>query len=187
MRRVIKVGGSLLSSPNLPDSLTRWIERQGVAENLVVVGGGELVDAIRKLDQIRPSDPVKTHWRCIELMEMTRSIFADWFDWDSIITSRQLETVMANEFSSERPTVVAVKAFYDAATKSTVPMDWCTTSDTIAAILALTVEADELVLLKRCELDPRQSIAGLAASGIVDQAIQHLADQVPSIRVEQLK
>ncbi len=105
MRRVIKVGGSLLSSPNLPDSLTRWIERQGVAENLVVVGGGELVDAIRKLDQIRPSDPVKTHWRCIELMEMTRSIFADWFDWDSIITSRQLETVMANEFSSERPTV----------------------------------------------------------------------------------
>jgi aspartokinase-like uncharacterized kinase len=186
MRRVIKVGGSLLSRPNLPDSLNGWIARQSVAQNLVIVGGGELVDAIRRLDQVRPGDPVVTHWRCVELMETSRMIFASWFDWESLSTREELCRRLKTGFSSDQPTLVAVRSFYDRNTECDAPLDWRTTSDTIAAILAVTVGAQELVLLKSCVIDPQQNIEALAANDVVDGTISRFANRIPLIRVEQL-
>ena len=186
MRRVIKVGGSLLAAPQLPCSLTRWLADQGTAENLVLVGGGDLVDAVRRLDRIRPGDPVDTHWLCIELMETTRRIFANWFDWKSLTSPEGLLQQVRSGFPSEHPTVVSVQAFYDRDTDIQVPLDWRTTSDTIAAILAITVNADELVLLKSCEIDRGHDLPALSDAGIIDDAMSMLADKIPSIRVEQL-
>jgi len=152
----------------------------------VVIGGGELIDAIRRLDQVRPGDPVDTHWLCIELMEITRRVFANWFDWRPLTSHEELREQMQVGFCSERPTVVAVTSFYDRDTDIRVPWDWRTTSDTIAAILAVTVNADELVLLKSCEVDSRLDIVALSQAGIVDAALSSLADRIPSVRVEQL-
>jgi aspartokinase-like uncharacterized kinase len=186
MRRVIKVGGSLLVSPNLPCSLSGWLANQDAAENLVLVGGGELVDAIRKLDRIRPGDPVDTHWLCVELMETTRRLFADWFNWRSLTSREELLKQMKAGFPSDHPTIVAVRAFYDRDTEIQVPLNWQTTSDTIAAMLAVTVNAEELVLLKSCEIDRSRDLSALCEAGIIDSGMSTLADKIPSIRVEQL-
>lgn len=166
MRRVIKVGGSLLSRPNLPDSLTRWFARQSKAENLVIVGGGELVESIRRLDQLRPSEPVDTHWLCVDLLESTRKIFANWFEWESLTSGRDLRERIRTGFSVDQPTLVAVPSFYHGSTDFDAPLDWRTTSDTIAALLALTAAADELVLLKNCDVDPNSSIAELVVGNV---------------------
>ena len=50
-----------------------------------------------------------------------------------------------------------------------LPESWDLTSDSIAAYLALVFEADELVLLKSTLPQPRDSVAALAAAGLVDR------------------
>lgn len=187
MRRVIKIGGSLLLRPDLPHVLLQWFGNQREAENLVVVGGGELIDAIRKLDQLRPGDPTETHWRCVELMETTRQIVSIWFDWDSVLTSEEMNDRLTTRFSLDRPTLVAVKSFYDRNAHCDAPTDWRTTSDTIAAILATKVKAEELVLLKSCTVDQNASIVLLTELGIIDAAMPAFAAKLNSVRVEQLK
>ena len=71
MRRVVKVGGSLLTRTDLQSKLTEWLDRQGKAQHLLVIGGGELIDAIRRLDRIRPADSSDVHWQCIDLLDVT--------------------------------------------------------------------------------------------------------------------
>ena len=49
--RVIKLGGSLLEDPHLRSRFAIWLARQIPANNVVVVGGGGLVDALRAIDR----------------------------------------------------------------------------------------------------------------------------------------
>jgi aspartokinase-like uncharacterized kinase len=187
MRRVIKVGGSLLTRPDLQPALGGWMEQQSVAENLVIVGGGELIDEVRRSDQIRPGDPAEVHWRCIDLLETTRNTVASQMDWNSVLTTDELSVRIEQGFSNDQPTLVAVKSFFDRDSQINVPLDWRTTSDTIAAILAIKVEAEELVLLKSCALDPSNDILSLAKRGIVDEAFPTIAGEILSVRVERLE
>jgi aspartokinase-like uncharacterized kinase len=190
MRRVIKVGGSLLLRDDLLEVLPRWISRQSNAETLVVVGGGELIDAIRHLDEVRCGDPVETHWMCVDLLEPIYRIFSQWFDWPCIATPEALQWGIESGFSVDSPTLVAVSAFYDraCATDHTLdmPLDWRTTTDSIAALLAHRIDAEELVLLKSCDVEPTASLEQLARSGVVDEALPRVPLQATKIRVEKL-
>ncbi len=112
MRRVVKVGGSLLGREDLTIALPRWLERQAECETLMLTGGGGLVDAIRDLDAIRPGDPVRTHWICVELLDVTFRLMSNWFDWPTVNTSAQLQQGLIEGFGIDRPTLVAVDAFY---------------------------------------------------------------------------
>lgn len=189
MRRVVKVGGSLLARPDLNRVLTQWLDRQAMAETLVVVGGGGLVDAIRELDANRPGDPVETHWLCVDLLGMTFRLMSTWFPWPIITTREQLQHGLSRGFSDHSPTLVAVHSFYrrdqDDENK-TLPQNWQTTSDAIAALLALRVDADELVILKSCEIAPSLRIDELTARGILDEAMPAIAPSIRKIRVESL-
>jgi aspartokinase-like uncharacterized kinase len=186
MRRVVKLGGSLLLRPELLADIHGWLALQSQAENLVIVGGGELVDAVRRLDEIRPADPIDTHWQCVDLLQTTFEIAAAWFDWNLIRSAAELDSALQSGLSSQRPTLVAVKSFYDRSSSIQVPLGWETTSDTIAAILAAVVRADELVLLKSCVVEPDFDLAQLAHAGIVDTALLRMQTEQLSIRVEQL-
>ena len=190
MRRVVKVGGSLLLRDDLPAALPRWLATQSEAETLIVVGGGELIDAVRRLDQIRSGDSIEIHWLCVELLETTRQLFAQWFDWPSVCTADELDAASESGFSRQLPTLVAVKAFYGRRLvghqRVAMPLDWRTTTDAIAALLAMRTRADELVLLKSCDVDPRASIEQLAIDRVVDEALPMVASQVKRVLVEKL-
>lgn len=186
MRRVVKVGGSLLSRPNLPSDLDRWLVQQTSAETAVIVGGGARVDAVRRSDQLAPGNQIDIHWKCVDLLEQTRNHMATLIDWDTVSTSEELDRCIDVGFPSDRPTLVSVCSFYDRRTRVDVPLDWRTTSDTIAAILAIRAKADELVLLKSCEVDPCADIQSLADRGIVDEALPQVGQDIALIRVERL-
>lgn len=187
MRRVLKVGGSLLLRQDLQPALVEWLDRQSPAETLVIVGGGEVVDAIRRLDRIRPGNPVDIHWLCVDLLETTFSVFASWFDWDCIESPDSLRSRLLAGFSTQHPTLVAVNAFYDRGNANAeIPQDWRTTSDTLAALLALRTAADEIVLLKSCPVDPSASIQQLADLGIIDETLSLIESTIPPLRVESL-
>lgn len=189
MRRVVKVGGSLLGKPDLPDAITRWYSRQPQAETLMIVGGGGLVEAMRQLDRVRHVDPADMHWMCVDLLETTYWLLAACFDCPRITTAEAIAHAEQHGFAADTPTLVSVSSFYSRqqdAVGIDIPCDWRTTSDTIAALLAHRVGAEELVLLKSCDVDPTASIEQLARSGIVDESFPLVAQLAPNVRVERL-
>jgi aspartokinase-like uncharacterized kinase len=187
MRRVVKVGGSLLVRNDLPDSLRQWIAGQPAAQTFVIVGGGELIDAIRDLDQVRPCDPALIHWLCVDLLQSTFRLAASWFaSWPSIDSTQDLDRTAASHSGVGETFLVSVRSFYHPHSGSDLPINWDTTTDSIAAELALRVNADELVLLKSCEVDSDADVVQLVRSGIVDPAFARVAVKLPAFRVERL-
>lgn len=187
MRRVVKIGGSLLERDDLPRALTNWLAVQSVAETLMVVGGGGLVDAIRRLDRGHAGDDVETHWLCVELLDVTFRIASTWFDqWHRIGSAEELTGAIDRGFSSDAPTLVAVGSFYRQGDDARIPTDWRTTADTIAAVLATLVDADELVLLKSCDVSAVATIDEMVTAGIIDEALPMIAGKLKRLRVEKL-
>jgi len=191
-RRVVKLGGSLLLRDDLTRRFPAWIESASLAgitptETLVVVGGGKLIDAIRAIDRVRPGNPTAIHWMCVDLLTTTTRLVHDWFPhWQLVSTPADFQKSLKQGFGTSVPALVDVSSFYSPDADGGLPTDWDTTSDAIAALLATLVKADELVLLKSCDVDPQASIDELAIAGVVDQAIRRLAAEVTQIRVHRL-
>ena len=192
MRRVVKLGGSLLARDDLITRLPQFLSQLSAAANepvetLLVVGGGELVEAIRSLDRIRPGDPETIHWICVDLMETTTDLVRGWFpNWKVVGSPEELQTCISTGFGTDLPTFVSASSFYHRGTDSALPTDWRTTSDSIAAQLSIEVDADELVLLKSCNVDPRATIEELVTAGIVDETMPMIAAGIRHLRVQKL-
>lgn len=199
MRRIIKLGGSLLLRDNLATTVKQWMAAQPADETMIIIGGGKLIDAVRELDQQHNLPPEQTHWMCVDLLTATASFAADIFGWRLISTEQewnvsvQQSKNLTHSHGPALPIVITPKVFYNQ-NKSTaqnipemrIPNDWRTTTDTIAALLAHRVEANELVLLKSCPIAPKMSLTQLAEAGIVDEAFPEVARELKNIRIEQL-
>lgn len=184
MRRVVKIGGSLLLRNTLADDLHHWFGRQSPAESFVIVGGGELINSIRRFDEIAPGDAATMHWQCVDLLDLTFDFFCRRMaEWRNIASIDSLDSVFGFEQS---PTIIRVGAFYQRESKSRLPHDWRTTTDAIAAELAQTIAADELVLLKACDVDESTSLAILSEAGVVDKGILVAGYDEERIRIESL-
>ncbi|TWU55375.1 amino acid kinase family protein [Rubripirellula reticaptiva] len=185
MRRVVKVGGSLLLRPNLKDQLDRWIGSQSPAENLLIVGGGNLVEAVRELDAVHSLDSEEIHWLCVELLESTHRMVQQLSPaWKTVSTTIQFRGGVERGFSRDQTTLISVASFYHRYCGASLPEDWRTTTDAIAAYLAVCVNADELVMLKSCDVDPGRTLDQLIDDGVVDKATRLIAPHVRHIRVQ---
>lgn len=184
-RRVIKLGGSLLAAPDLVSRIESWLNRQPKAsENLWIIGGGEIVEGLRVYDQIHLLDPVAMHWRCVRQMRATFEILAELFPaWSQIASESEFGAACGRgRFAPQ--TLIAADTFFTPANDGHLPTDWTTTSDSIAAFLAQQTDADELVLLKSCEISAEATIAELVANGTIDQAFLVASKGLPLVRAE---
>jgi aspartokinase-like uncharacterized kinase len=195
MRRIIKIGGSMLLRDNLATAVNQWLDTHPSDQTMIIIGGGKLIDAVRELDQRHKMPPQQMHWMCVDLLAATASFAADFFGWPLIKTKQEWKdtvqpgTGFPNSQVSALPTVVTPAVFYNRNTSvrgTRSPHDWRTTTDSIAAFLAHQVDADELVLLKSCPIAPKMSLEKLAEAGIVDEAFPEVARDLRSIRIEQL-
>lgn len=187
MRRVVKIGGSLLVRKDLPIAIRRWLASQTPAENLVIVGGGDLIEAVRRLDALRPSDPTAVHWRCIKLLDATYETAQEWFaDWQCVESPDDFCRGIEIGFSQSDPTLVKVSSFYQPSDRTALPLDWRTTTDAIAVWLGNVSDADEVVLLKSCEVDPELDVEQLAKLGVIDEAVPLIKQTIASFRVQKL-
>lgn len=195
MIRVVKFGGSLLNLPDLRWRLLQWIELQSPAVNLMVVGGGGLVEAIRELDRIHSFDPVWIHWECIRLLQTTFRLMQRIVpELVPLETSTALTKFLSAGRVSDGQSVaglVACEAFYsqapqEAKTNEHLPESWATTTDALAAWLARHITASELVLLKSAAAPDPPGVSGYQAwadAGLVDTAFPSLARQLPHVRL----
>jgi aspartokinase-like uncharacterized kinase len=186
IRRVVKVGGSLLKRTDLACQIRLWLDQQSVAENLFLFGGGEVINSVRKLDRIHSLEPAMAHWMCVELMSASFAIANSWFsDWRTIQTRNQFDRLL-----KQRPMasncLVKCSSFYHRDQMGNLPQNWQTTSDSIAAWLAKLTKSSELVLLKSCPVEPGLSYAEMAELKIIDDAFPTAVQSIESVRVESI-
>jgi len=182
-RWVVKLGGSLLLRPDLPDVLRRWLNTHASQRQVnLVVGGGALVDALRELDQVHRLDAASLHWQCVRLLRHTLEIVAAWLPEAVVIDS----PAAFEQHRDQRRAgwfLIAPEAFYHPASGDDLPCDWTTTSDSIAALLAIKLAAEQLVLLKSCELPQTLDLVVAANEGIIDPVLPRLIAEPAKVQV----
>ena len=175
--RVVKVGGSLFEWPLLPAALTKWLESQPPAANVLIAGGGALADAIRQADATFHLGDERSHALCLEIMGVTARMLADLLEGRAPLVS-DLESIASAPRSTSWFTL-DVRGFMlqqePQLKGDRLPHTWAATSDSIAARVAVALAADELVLLKSSDPPGDNSCAQLAASGFVDQCFPKVA------------
>ncbi|WP_168565661.1 amino acid kinase family protein [Crateriforma spongiae] len=185
MRRIIKIGGSLLCRPTLVADLRRYLNDQPPAHSLLVVGGGKMIDAVRELDGLRRLPSADVHWMCVDLLHATFQICRGWLaELDAIDRRNDLAQWLEqtqdvrNTCPDPRTTWISPRAFYRREDDSgSLPETWATTTDSIAALLAEKTCADELVLLKSCDVESEADVDRMTESGIVDAAFPRAVER----------
>lgn len=177
--RVVKVGGSLFDLPDLADRLRSWLAAQSPAHHVLITGGGALVEQIRQWHAIHPISEVAAHWMCVDLMTATAHMLHDYLpeipliEDDRLLCQRVGErscTIFgpANWLRHSEPQLPGKK----------LPANWEVTSDSIAARLAITLLANELVLLKSASPIPMANVQQLTSSGYLDPMFSELLPEL---------
>ncbi len=153
MLRVIKLGGSLLTLPDWHERFLRWLATEPPATNLLLIGGGELVDVLRREHQRYPYTERQMHFAALAAMEINAQL----------AQARLPHALLANPNTCPQtlpapPSIVIVKVteWWHSSTKDgelVFEESWRITSDSLAAGIAVQ-ENCELVLLKSCEPPP---------------------------------
>lgn len=168
--RVVKVGGSLFDWPLLPTALNRWLNDQPPAVNVLIAGGGALVDTIRQASQALSLDDESSHWLCIDAMSIHSRLLVHLMT-DALLISSYSKLRSAIEMNSSSRIIYDAQEFLRDHESSlpghVLPHDWSATSDSIAARVAEVLVARELVLLKSTD-PPAGTVKTLAGDGFVD-------------------
>lgn len=182
MRRVVKLGGSLLDLPDLSARLTTWLAMQPPAVNVLLVGGGDLADAIRRLDRLHGIGEAPAHWLCVRAMSLTAAavqallpdsrLLSSWGELSG--ATNCLPTLVADAWPLLRAAPLRPAP--------SLPENWSVTSDSIAVWLAGQLDAAELVLLKSCA-PPGRSYAELARCNYVDGHFPSVAASIGKVRL----
>lgn len=150
MRRVIKLGGSLLDLPDWHSRLPRWLFRQPPATNYLVVGGGAMVDQMRETPALSwRLSTAQIHWLAIRAMAMQAECVLAFLP-----NARRLTDTNIPNDTDATVALWMVDAWHFMRQEEpllpgpALPESWDVTSDSIAARFARAVDAHELVLLK---------------------------------------
>ena len=136
IKQVVKIGGSLFPkyAINLADKLEN-------TSSLIILGGGEFANLIRKYDsEINFSDEAN-HWSAIDCMGITSKLVAD-----KVPSTKLVFTIdEAEKVSDEGFTPIFVVSDF---LKKEDPFEctWDVTSDSIAAYIAHTLNAKLLIV-----------------------------------------
>lgn len=204
-RVVLKIGGSILfSEKSLSEQVNALQKEYRGCQVFVVVGGGEIVEAMRQLHRLRPElDMGWIHWECVRLLDSTFAISQQMMTtWEPVTTSTQLSALLVS--GREGVYLVRVQSFYSqstnwAASDTTTPTEmeiaemrpaesWDTTTDALAWYLAWRISAEEVCLLKSCPWPEGaaveiEQLERLAEVGVVDRELPRLARLSPGIRI----
>ena len=165
---VFKLGGSLLGLPDLAARLANLLGDFSRPRPLVVCGGGQAVEALRRWDRVHNLGEETCHWLALRTLSVTARVLERILPEGSVVdTPSDLESV----WSAGRVPIYDVYHFIvdiDEESLSPLPRRWRVTSDSIAARVADHLRAPELVLLKSVTIPERMSMTQAANEGFVD-------------------
>ena len=136
IKQVVKIGGSLF--PNYAIELAKRLKGTG---SLIVLGGGEFANLIRKYDDEINFSEEANHWTAIDCMDIIAKLVND-----KVESTKLVYTIEeANKVSDEGFTPIFVVSDF---LKREDPFEcsWDVTSDSIAAYVAHLLNANLLIV-----------------------------------------
>ena len=162
---VVKVGGSLLGSPELE----RWLglfAKFSDGNIIIVPGGGVFADAVRHAQKVSKISEECAHKLAVLAMDQFGLLLAN-MNPDLAVAKTEMEI---DERTWQHRCIIWLPSQMVLADDS-IPKSWDVTSDSIAAWLAEKVNAQQLVLVKSDMPEgPELSLRMMSQSGVVDQA-----------------
>ncbi|MEX2168694.1 MAG: hypothetical protein WD851_05260 [Pirellulales bacterium] len=187
---VVKVGGSLFGQPEFVVRLQTLIEsysKQFAPAHIVLVtGGGPLVESLRAMDRVNAISTNHAHWAAIQLMDVNAGLLQQWWPQLHAIDSVEKLRIRCNEVGV---TLFRVEAFLRereprlAGTR--LPTGWQVTSDSIAARIAETLNAPQLILVKAASWNATDWQEA-AEVGVVDLFFPRIAAKLRAVRIDTL-
>jgi 5-(aminomethyl)-3-furanmethanol phosphate kinase len=161
---VVKIGGSLLGSPELE----RWLEvvaKHGDGKIIIVPGGGVFANAVRDAQKISKITDACAHKLAVLAMDQFGLMLAN---MNPALATARTECEI-DERTWQHRGIVWLPSHMVLA-DDTIPQSWDVTSDSIAAWLAHKLEAQHLVLIKSDKPDESKlQLKTITASGLVDR------------------
>lgn len=159
---VVKIGGSLNADPLLP----QWLEllaQLGGGRVTLVCGGGGFADEVRR---------TQAHWQFDDLAAHNMAVLA-------MAQSAYMAHALQPALRLARDKTELHQVLHAGHAALWLPYDWLrdkpgpetnwsNSSDSIALDLARRLNAERLVVVKSCPIDPAATLADLVASGVLD-------------------
>ena len=160
---VVKLGGSLTADAALP----QWLDllaQLGGGRVTIVCGGGTLADEVRRVQALWQFNDLAAHNMAVLAMAQTG------YQLHALNPTLQLVTRksdIANVLHKGRAAIWL--PFELQREEPDAQTNWGATSDTIALDLARDLNAERLVVVKSCAIDPSHTLAQLGATGVLDE------------------
>lgn len=166
---VVKIGGSLNGDPLLP----QWLEllaQLGGGRVTLVCGGGAFADEVRR---------AQSHWQLDDLDAHNMAVLA-------MVQTAYLAHGLQPALRLARDKTELHQVLHAGQTALWLPYDWLreragvdthwgNSSDSIALDLARQLNAERMVVVKSCPIDPAATLAELGAAGVLDSGFATLA------------
>ncbi len=166
---VIKLGGSLTDS----STLRGWLELivgHGQGRAVIVPGGGDFADQVRKAQLHWRFDDLHAHHMAVLAMQQMALLFQGLYpELDLADSPEQINR------SLEKGHVVIWFPKISVLNQANIPANWNITSDSLSAWLAQTLSAATLTLVKSCAINKNDTNSELIEKGIVDKAFNQYA------------
>jgi aspartokinase-like uncharacterized kinase len=181
---VIKVGGSLLDLPDLASRLGPRVS----GRTAVIAGGGPFADAVRAWQPRWQLTDAAAHDVAMRTLDVTAELIATQFD-RAVCCKSPADVAAAwsrGEIAVVRPGpwFQPGSGWFESPARlpsGLLPKSWDVTSDTLAACVAVDLQA-ELVLLKSVDWPAGLSLLAAAEQGLVDEEFPRIAPHVQRIR-----
>ena len=166
---VVKLGGSLQNSPQLPPWLA-LLARLGAGRVVVVPGGGRFTDAARAAQAHWHFDDLHAHNLAVLGMAQLGEVFHALEP--ALARGRNVAELRRVLAAGGVPVWLPLDLLSEAPGELTT---WDTAGDCCAAWLARQLQAQALWLVKCCEVPAGLGLQALCERGIVDRALPRLA------------
>ncbi|MFH1747164.1 MAG: hypothetical protein ABIG44_09000, partial [Planctomycetota bacterium] len=115
---------------------------------LLIVGGGEAADVVRRWDEVHRLGEERAHWLALRSLRLNEALLLQLLSESRLVKSRE---AAGDAWAESQIPVLCAHDFLradESHARSHLPHTWDVTSDSVAAWIAIHWPADELVLLK---------------------------------------
>ncbi len=182
---VLKLGGSLFDLADLSLRLQSVFLSLNGNRPLLICGGGDAADIVRRWHQCFGLDEDRSHWLALDAIRLNQRLLLDLLPKLELVVSRE---AAESAWQNDRIPLLDLAEFMRTeevllVVDERLPHTWDVTSDSLAAWVAVRWPAERLILLKSVDLpdaqvhDPEQ----LVKAGLIDSFFPRLMNSIPAI------
>jgi len=178
---IVKLGGSLLSWPEMPHRLADLLAASPARRPLLIVGGGAAADIVRDWHQAHAFDDDIAHTLAIEAMTLNAQLLVTLLPGAKIVSDH---AQAGDAWTQGRWPVLDCGTFLAAQEPLqalALPHTWQAASDTIAGWIARTWPASRLILIKSTDLPADHDPVVMADAALIDEHLATWAGQLPAV------